>query len=277
MHGYFHHIGDWMTHTAYCEWMVYAAYHKMLMAYYVAERPMPDDPPAIYRAIGAITSAEKEAAREALQKFFILAPDGCWHQKRADEEIERVRRNSDTQRKNINKRWEAKQSVTQSFQSVNVPNKSVTEAVLESTNAGLGEKRMRTNTNGSEQVDGYDGNSTGNTAVIPPINHEFNTFLAAAAATDVGCVRACEAAAAAGIEVKANDPRLVALVADGATPGEFRFAAAKAAAAGKGVAWFFAALAGMRQESGSGMAQEGTKSGSGGPNYPMLPRWYDPH
>jgi hypothetical protein len=132
----------------------------------------------------------------------------------------------------------------------------------------------RTSTHVSELTENADGNTAGMPMAMPCINHELNTLKAAASAVVASaCARE---AAAAGIEIKAEDPRLVALVADGAMPAEFRSAAARASATGKGVAWFFAAVSGMRRDVTNGKAQEGHQTGSGSPNYPMLPRAYTP-
>jgi uncharacterized protein YdaU (DUF1376 family) len=279
MHGYFHHIGDWMTHTAYCDWMVKAAYLELLMAYYTAEAPFPNDFRALYRAIGATTRAEKEATERALHQFFKLGPDGMWHQKRADAEIAKARELAQTQKANAINGWQKRgkgkrELPIQDRVSVDVAS-LLKMGIVEPHGSGI-----ETNPRGTlADVNGHsadaDGNATAMPGHMPTISHNPLNTLNAAAAAVAACERAREAAAAGGIEIKADDPRLAALVADGATPGEFRMAAARATAGGKGVAWLFAAVSGMRQDSASGMTREGAKTGSGSPNYPMLPRWYE--
>jgi uncharacterized protein YdaU (DUF1376 family) len=261
-----------------------AAYHLMIETYYIHELPLPGDYSSIYRLLPAITQSEREAVRRVLTEFFTLESDGRWHQKRCDEEIARQQKASEIQRTNVEQRWKGKQSpnllITPSPAHTNSVAKTTKEAILESVSLGIGVSKAEDSRALGSTTKGYDGNTAVIPPGIPPMKHEtINTFKAAAARVPGGSAHAhAQAAAAAGLEIAPNDPRLAALVADGATPGECRIAAAKAIVAGKGPAYFFATVSGMRRDAGSvgtGKAQEGTKTGSESP-YRMLPRANDP-
>lgn len=278
MRYYVHHIGDWMTDTAYCDWMQSAAYHKLIMVYYASEQALPNDLPAIYRAIGAATIAEKEATRHSLHRFFALnADDDKWHQKRCDEEITKAREFVIAQRENANKRWEDRPKrgnrITEPLPTV--PN--VRNRVVERIKSGIETETPRTSTNGSERTRRCDGISGGNAMAMPSINTVLTTSLkhtlvisdALARETAGVCLKN-------GVQVKAEDPRLIALLADGATPADFEAGALLAVAAGRGWA-YCAGIVANRLADAIRMGQEGPQKPSGSPNYPMLPRWHDPH
>ena len=288
MHAYLHHIGDWAAHTAGLSWLELAAYHKLIQMYYLGEQAISPKMHQLFRATHAVTKAEKDAIVSVLEQFFVLdMDDGCWHQKRCDAELTRHGKVRETKVKNVNKRWEGKRitapngkhAVDNSSTPGNYPDVAgmMKSIVHDPRLGGISTGRLSASANASEPNGLHDPYNGRITAAFSPITNTLNTSLAAAASVGVACERACEAAAAAGIEINPNDPRLAALVADGALPGEFRMAAARATAAGKGVAWFFATVSGMRRDVASGNAREGTQTGSGSPNYPMLPRWDDPH
>lgn len=88
MHYYEHHIGDYAAATAHLSLIEDAVYSRMLRRYYMQEGPLPTSAEAVARLIGA--RDEVEIVKAILVEFFTLSDDG-WHQKRADEDIERVR------------------------------------------------------------------------------------------------------------------------------------------------------------------------------------------
>ena len=264
--------------------MVRAAYHQLLMVYYTTEKPFPADLNAVFRVIGAVTKAEREATDAALRQFFSIGPDGCWHQKRADEEIAKAHRFIESQRAKGAKRWNPDADDLSRHDDLSSVAKLPKSRIKETLTTKLKERtfsqppRTLTNANGHPVDAG--GNTAADTAAyataMPTISHKPLIPQNAAAAASAACVRASEAAAAAGVEINPNDPRIVALVADGATPGEFRLAAARATAAGKGVAWFVAAVSGMRRDAAAGNPSSASNAPANGPNYPMLPRSGDP-
>lgn len=87
MRHFAHNIGDYAAATAHLSFIEDAAYHRLLRRYYQDEKPLPADPAACQRLVGARTKEEKAAVRTVLVEFFTLQDDG-WHQSRADREIE---------------------------------------------------------------------------------------------------------------------------------------------------------------------------------------------
>lgn len=108
MNFYKHHIGDYDAHTHHLTWSQDLAYRRLLSAYYLRERPLPNDMPLIYRLAKATEASQKAAVRYVLEQFFVLAPSCCegipkvtsatganpvsntvsWHNARCDKEIE---------------------------------------------------------------------------------------------------------------------------------------------------------------------------------------------
>lgn len=93
MNYYEHHLGDYAAATGHLSWDEDMAYTRLLRAYYHHEKGIPQD--QAYRLARASTSGQKKAVDAVLAEFFTIA-DGSYHQKRADEEIERFH---DKQRK----------------------------------------------------------------------------------------------------------------------------------------------------------------------------------
>jgi uncharacterized protein YdaU (DUF1376 family) len=83
---YEHHLGDWAAATGHLTWDEDMAYTRLLRAYYHAERPISEGQQ--YRLAKASTPTQRKAVDQVLAEFFELR-DGCYHQKRADEEIAR--------------------------------------------------------------------------------------------------------------------------------------------------------------------------------------------
>lgn len=293
MRAYMHHLGDWAAHTAHLGWMEKAAYHLLIETYYLYELPLPGDYNTIYRLLPAITAMEREAVRHVLSEFFTLETDGRWHQKRCDAEIARQQKMSNQQRSNVNQRWNGRANEEGKL-STNDPNLSTHlsrhddfDSVAKMMKRAVPELACKVNLSFAPEQQGALGSKTngydGKTAVIPPgippMNHE---PLIHKKRTEVEIARARQAAESArqfGFEVNDEDPRLIALLADGATPGEVALAAAKAQAAGKPWAYAIGTLAGMRKDAAaivSRNAQEGPKTGPGSP-YAMLPRAGDPY
>ena len=88
MHYYEHHIGDYAEATAHLTFVEDAAYCRLIRKYYATEKPLPSDVKSAQRLVGARDKAEKEAVEIILNEFFELRDDG-WHNQRCDEEIVR--------------------------------------------------------------------------------------------------------------------------------------------------------------------------------------------
>ncbi|MFL9582391.1 YdaU family protein [Stenotrophomonas sp. AB1(2024)] len=104
MNYYEHHIGDYAAATAHLSLVEDAIYSRLLRRYYLQEEPLPTDVRQVARLVGARSPGEVEAVDVVLGEFFVLADDG-WHNKRADEEIERYQVKQDKARASANARW----------------------------------------------------------------------------------------------------------------------------------------------------------------------------
>jgi uncharacterized protein YdaU (DUF1376 family) len=104
MNYYEHHIGDYAAATAHLSLLEDAIYSRLLRRYYLQEEPLPGDLKQVTRLAGARTPDEVEAVEVVLAEFFVLQLDG-WHNKRADEEIERYQDKQDKARASANARW----------------------------------------------------------------------------------------------------------------------------------------------------------------------------
>lgn len=96
---YEHHIGDYAAATAHLSLIEDALFSRMLRRYYLQETPLPGDVAQVARLCGARSPEEVEAVGVVLREFFHLEDDG-WHNKRADEEIQRYQAKIDAAREN---------------------------------------------------------------------------------------------------------------------------------------------------------------------------------
>lgn len=97
MNYYRHHIGDYLRDTAHLSLVEDALYRRLLDLYYMRERPLINDVPAICRLIRA--QGDDCTVKAILTEFFVLCDDG-WHQKRADFEIAEANEAADRAREN---------------------------------------------------------------------------------------------------------------------------------------------------------------------------------
>lgn len=99
-----HHIGDYAAATAHLTLVEDAIYSRLLRRYYLQEEALPADVKQVARLAGARSPEEVEAVQAILCEFFTLTDDG-WHNKRADEEIERYQAKQDKARASAAARW----------------------------------------------------------------------------------------------------------------------------------------------------------------------------
>ncbi|WP_260476922.1 YdaU family protein [Stenotrophomonas sp. 278] len=104
MNYYEHHIGDYAAATAHLSLLEDAIYSRLLRRYYLQEEPLPAEQRQVARLAGARSPEELEAVQVVLEEFFVLEGDG-WHNKRADEEIERYQEKQNKARASANARW----------------------------------------------------------------------------------------------------------------------------------------------------------------------------
>jgi uncharacterized protein YdaU (DUF1376 family) len=104
MNYYEHHLGDYAEATAHLSFVEDAAYSRCIRKYYATEAPLPTDPKAVQRLIGARSKEEREAVETVLQEFFALDSDG-WHNRRCDEEIARYKDKQSKAKRSADARW----------------------------------------------------------------------------------------------------------------------------------------------------------------------------
>ncbi len=76
--------------TSHLSLMQEGAYRRLLDHYYKTENALPVDPVSLYRMCRVSTQAERAALNSVLAEFFYLGSDGRYHNKRADEEIQKA-------------------------------------------------------------------------------------------------------------------------------------------------------------------------------------------
>jgi uncharacterized protein YdaU (DUF1376 family) len=101
---YPHHIGDYARDTAHLSMLEDCAYRRMLDLCYASEKPLPLDRPKLYRLLRVKTNQEKQAVDIVLGEFFIEGEDG-WHQRRVEEELNKVKSKSSKARASAEMRW----------------------------------------------------------------------------------------------------------------------------------------------------------------------------
>jgi len=79
---------DYSKKTAHLTLAEHGAYAVLLDHYYATEKPLPANADVLHRICRAFAPDEKAAVQSVLQQFFVLMPDG-YHNKRADEELEK--------------------------------------------------------------------------------------------------------------------------------------------------------------------------------------------
>jgi uncharacterized protein YdaU (DUF1376 family) len=87
MNYYEHHIGDYAQATAHLSLLEDGVYSRLIRKYYASEKPFVNDLKALARLVGARSDEEREAVEIVLNEFFTLEADGCWHNKRCDEDL----------------------------------------------------------------------------------------------------------------------------------------------------------------------------------------------
>jgi uncharacterized protein YdaU (DUF1376 family) len=292
MRSYMHHLGDWSSHTDGLSLIEYAIYHKLVAVYYVNERALPGSIELLIRAVHAYTRLERLAVHSVVAQFFTLEADGLFHQKRCDEELVRHAQFVNSQKAKIAKRWEGhngKKALAESQLLMDSARRQLLPKQAPSLQARqlLQETEQLTLTPRSPAQLGTESSDTnGNTDGIPaelpglyrPIayKNKEKTQTPVIGETGETARRAAGVCLEKGFKVDPGNPRLLALVADGATPAHFAEAAGIAAAAGKPFA-FLAGIVANQLSDALRMPREATQTGSGSPNYPMLPRWHDPH
>jgi uncharacterized protein YdaU (DUF1376 family) len=232
MNYYEHHLGDWAAATGHLTWDEDMAYTRLLRAYYHAEKAIPEGQQ--YRLAKASTPAQRKAVDAVLAEFFSLQ-EGAYHQKRADIEIARYQDKQRKAKASANARW------SQSGRNANAsPDAMRTHS--EGNAHQTPDTRHQTPSTHTEDVRGGAGAQVSGEVDLAQI-------VGAAQPTAAGAV--CLAMRKAGVQrTNPSDPRLLALVQQGATPDEFAGLAAEAIDRGisEPWAWVLKVLPARRQE-----------------------------
>ena len=80
------HFGDYSRDTSHLDPLEHGIYFLLMRVYYTTERPLTNDRPRLYRAVGA-RNAEQHRAVDAVLGDFFTASDEGWRHKRIDAEI----------------------------------------------------------------------------------------------------------------------------------------------------------------------------------------------
>ena len=90
MNYYEHHLGDYLRDTVHLTMLEDGAYRRLLDAYYIKECALPKALRDICRLVRAASKPERDAVHTVLTEFFDDTPEG-WRQRRCDAEIRRFK------------------------------------------------------------------------------------------------------------------------------------------------------------------------------------------
>jgi uncharacterized protein YdaU (DUF1376 family) len=239
---YKHHLGDYAAATSHLSWDEDCAYRRLIDQYYKRETPIPAEMKDACRLARATTPAQRRAVQAVLEEFFSLHEDG-WHQKRCDEEIGAANAQAET-----NKRIAAEREAKRRAR---IENESLHEKRNESNN------ESSTNRSPATMVEREPSQTPDSISQTPDLIQERATTPDVARAspqepeghTPTPAGLACRAMKAKGLsQVNPGDPRLTALLDQGATVDEFAGIAEEAVAKSKGFAWVLTVLQNRRAE-----------------------------
>lgn len=223
MNFYKHYIGDFQRDTGHLSLTERGAYRALLDHHYATEKPLPKDATALCRLVGAVSKAERDAVQSVLAQFWQETSDG-WINERALREMGKA----DHQREVNRQIAEAREA----------RRKAAREGHEQSTNRA-------TNDQPNQTPDTRHQTDTENHSEQRAPDPEAATR--GHQPTQAGAV--CRAMRHAGLQqTNPGDPRLLALIAQGATEAEFVGVAAEAAASGKGWAWMLAVVQARRAD-----------------------------
>lgn len=109
MNYYPRHIGDYVKDTSHLTLLEHGVYVRLLDIYYDREGALPTQCEGnanamLHRLVGARNDDERRAVDDILAEFFVLK-DGAWHNKRANEEIEKNAERARKASESASKRW----------------------------------------------------------------------------------------------------------------------------------------------------------------------------
>lgn len=240
MNYYERHLGDYARDTAHLSLIEHGVYTLLLDRYYATEQPIPED--QAHRVARARSREEKAAVDAVLDEFFTLL-DGAYHNRRCDEEIDKLQARFEAKRENGKKGGRPKK---------NAGSDNRTETQEKPTGFDS-DNRTETETKAHQapstiqkqkQVLGTLTDLEGR-ALDPPHDPPPDDDPPPPDATAAG--RACLAMRRGGLtRTNPADPRLLAAIAEGATDAMWQATAAEAAGHDppKPVAWVIATVRG---------------------------------
>lgn len=224
------YIGDYQRDTAHLSVTEHGAYLLMLQHYYATEKPLPVGK-ALHRMLRAQDKAEREAIDSVASQFWTVTDAGLVNE-RADVEITKANAQGETNAR-IAREREAKR-------------KAAREQHKQSTNRATNGQPNQTPDTRHQTKEKESARS------IPPVlarapDPDDPPEAQGQPPTPGGAI--CQAMRRAGLQAtNPGDPRLLALIAQGATLPEFEGIAAEAVAKGKGWAWVLTVLPARRAE-----------------------------
>lgn len=269
------HIGDLVRATVHLSMCEDGALNRLLRKYYETERPLPVDVARVQRLVGARSKRERDAVESVLSEFFELQTDG-WHQSRCDAEIAVYReKQADLEgakggaKERQRRARERRKALFEALRGYGVvPAYSATtselEAQLSRVTSGDSSRAVTPHVTRDDtatqtpdtrhQSPNKEKERGPSTAVARPVDPpsvgpDPGSDGGSPMPSPTPAGEVCRAMRSQGLaSVNSGDPRLLALLAQGATVAEFEGLAAEAVAGGKGFAWVMAALAGRRSE-----------------------------
>ena len=256
------HFGDWARDTAHLSMLEDGAYNRLCDLYYVRETPLPADLPSCCRLVRAVSKQERDAVRSVLQEFFHLTAEG-WRHKRCDTEIDRFRTKSGKAAASARARWDKGEAHTE--RNANADANASTDAMRTHSEGNATRERGRARSHSPST--NHQTPEEGRAAIVaeaeppeppprapgpaethkPQDGGEPPPEANGHSPTPAGAV--CRAMRQTGLQaLNPGDPRLLALLQQGATEAEFVGLAQEAVDKGKGFAWVLVALQARRAE-----------------------------
>ena len=258
------HLGDWAKKCSHLTAVEEGLYMRLLHWYYGNERCLPSDTKQVCRIARVRAANERAACVRVLHEFFELMDDG-WHNARADKEIARFEKGvlpNTEKRAQLALRQQRsrlrRQSMFDALRAVSVvPHFNATNYALADLckehgipvpeYGPIGGNVTRDVTVTSQLTDTHAQQPDTSICSPPVTRHGDATAVTGVTEEALGtAVRAIRKAGFAA--VNAQDPRLMALLRDGAQADELAVVAAEATAKGKGWAWFLATVKGRRAD-----------------------------
>lgn len=247
MNYYERHIGDYLKDTAHLSLLEHGVYGRLLDVYYTREGPISDAEAA--RLIGARSREEKAALRAILAEFFFMAEGSLdWSHKRCDAEVARYQDKQRKAKASADARWSQSGRNANAFRSGDANG-------MRTHSDGNADDMPHASAHGAHPATGAHPSpgtrhqtpdkDLGRAATAESVAREPEPD--GRAPTPAGSM--CRAMRQAGLQqTNPGDPRLLALIEQGATEAEFVSVAAEAAAGAKGWPWVLKVVEARRAE-----------------------------